>query len=188
MALGERKGHVLRQLLIESFVLTIAAGVVGAIAAAWSTGAAIALMPDGALPRHVQPAVDARTLAFTGAISMLVAVLVTIAPAIAAARANVADVMKLGGRTLDPGLGAIRRISSQQLLVTAEIAAAMILLTIAGLLVRSLDRQMKVESRIRSGYGHDRAGHAAGNALPCRRAYRLCPAARTRADGDSRRA
>ena len=55
LALGARRAHVLRQLLTESFVLSLAAGLLGAIVAAWSLSAVIALMPEGALPRHVQP-------------------------------------------------------------------------------------------------------------------------------------
>ena len=144
MALGARRWHVLRQLTIESLILSAIAGVLGVIAAAWSTTAALALMPEGALPRHVQPFVDSRTIAFTIAASIVVAILVAIVPTMAASRANVAEVIKQGGRSLEASLGAIRRLSSRQLLVIGEIAAAVVLLTLAGLLVRSLDRQTRV--------------------------------------------
>ena len=81
LALGARRAHVLRQLLTESFVLSLAAGLLGVIVAAWSLSAVIALMPEGALPRHVQPAVDPRTLAFTILVSVVVGALVAIVPA-----------------------------------------------------------------------------------------------------------
>jgi putative ABC transport system permease protein len=145
LALGARLWHVLRQMLTESVLLSLAAGTLGAIAAAWGTTAAISWMPDGALPRHVRPFVDPRTLAFTCAISTLVGIVVAVLPTVAASRGNLADVIKQGGRTLESGLGAIRRPSAQQLLVTVQIAAAMVLLTVAGLVARSLARQASVE-------------------------------------------
>jgi predicted permease len=144
-ALGARLWHVLRQMLTESLLLSLAAGTLGALAAAWGTTAAITWMPDGALPRHVRPFVDPRTLAFTSAISALVGIVVAVMPAFSASRGNLADVIKQGGRTLESSLGAIRHPSAQQLLVMTEIAAAMVLLTVAGLIARSLARQSSVD-------------------------------------------
>jgi putative ABC transport system permease protein len=144
LALGARRSHIFRQLIIESFVLAIVAGALGAIGAAWATSAAIAWMPAGALPAHVQPALDPRTLAFAVAVSCLVSVLVALVPGAAAWGGNPVDGLKEGGRSAGPGLGSLRRLTTQQLLVVTEIAAAMILLAVAGLLVRSLQRQMDV--------------------------------------------
>jgi putative ABC transport system permease protein len=144
IAVGAHRWHVLRQLLIESLLLSLVAGIVGAISASWGTSAAVAFMPNGALPRHVHPVVDVRSVLFTIVTSIVVAVLVAIVPALAAARANVAEVILRSGRTLQTSLGAIRGFSSRQLLVIAEIALAMVLLTLAGLLVRSLDRERRV--------------------------------------------
>jgi predicted permease len=144
MAVGAHRWHVLRQLLVESVLLSLVAGIVGAIGASWGTTAAVAFMPEGALPRHVHPSIDVTSVAFAIVTSIGVAVLVAIVPAVAAARANVADVIQRGGRTLETSLGAIRGLSSRQLLVISEIASAMVLLTVAGLLVRSLDRQGRV--------------------------------------------
>ncbi len=144
LALGARRSHILRQLIVESFVLAIVAGALGAIGAAWATSAAIAWMPAGALPAHVQPALDPRTLAFAFAVSCVVSVLVALVPGAASWGRNPLDGLKEGGRTAGPGLGSLRRLTTQQLLVVTEIAAAMILLAVAGLLVRSLQRQMDV--------------------------------------------
>jgi hypothetical protein len=66
-------------------------------------------------------------------------------PAFSASRRNLADAIKQGGRTLESGLAAIRRRSAQQLLVMTEIAAAMVLLTVAALIARSLARQSSVD-------------------------------------------
>jgi predicted permease len=145
LALGASRWHVLRQLLVESSMLAIVAGWIGAICASWAVSLAIALTPDGALPRYVVPTIDPRTLTFMFVVSMLVGTVVALLTARTVSRTNVADVLKQGGRTLDSTIGAIRRPSTQQLLVATEIAAAMILLTLAGLVVRSLDRQTRVQ-------------------------------------------
>jgi putative ABC transport system permease protein len=143
-ALGARQWHVLRQLLVESFVLAAAAGILGAIVAAWGTTAVIALTPDGALPRHVVPSVDPRVLIFTSAITCAVAVLVAVLPVAASRGRDLADALRTGGRTSAAGIGSLRRPSAQQLLIVAEIALAMTLLTAGGLMGRSLLRQMDV--------------------------------------------
>ena len=144
LALGARRAHVLRQLLTESFVLSLAAGLLGTIVAAWSLTAVIALMPEGALPRHVQPSVDPRTLAFTIVVSIVVGALVALVPGVASLRSDLTGAIKEGGRSAGPGLGSIRRPSTQQALVVAEIALAMTLLAAAGLMIRGLERQMRV--------------------------------------------
>jgi predicted permease len=143
-ALGARRWHVLRQLLIEASLLALAAGILGALAATWATGAVIALMPDGALPPHVVPRVDPRALVFTLVVSGGVGLAIAVMAALSAARTNLVDAIKQGGRTLDAGLGAIRKPSTHQILVALEIAAAMVLLTLAALVVTSLERQNQV--------------------------------------------
>jgi predicted permease len=144
LALGARRSHVLRQLLVESSLLSLTAGGIGAIGAAAATNLTVALTPAGALPAHVVPTIDLRTLAFTFGVSLLVGLVVALVASAAALRANVSDVLKQGGRAVEGGLGAIRRPSLQQILVAVEIAAAMVLLTLAGLVARSLDRQAQV--------------------------------------------
>jgi putative ABC transport system permease protein len=143
-ALGARRWHVLRELLVESIVLSVVAGTIGAILAAWSLGVLVALLPDGTLPSFVRPSIDPRALAFAFASSLAAGALVAVLPGIAASRRDVADALKQGARTVGSGLGSIRHISAQQTLVIAEIALAMTLLTAGALMVRSLDRLTRV--------------------------------------------
>ena len=143
-ALGARQWHVLRQLLVESFLLAAAAGILGALLAAWGSTAAVALTPDGALPRHVVPQVEPRVLGFTVIATCAVAVLVAILPVLASRGRDLADVLRTGGRAAAAGLGSLRRPSLQQLLIVGELALAMTLLTAGGFMVRSLTRQLAV--------------------------------------------
>jgi predicted permease len=144
-ALGARRWHVLRQLLVESFVLAAAAGVLGALLAAWGSTAAIALTPEGTLPPHVVPGIDRRVLLFTSVITCGVAVLVAILPVAVSRGGDLANAIRTGGRASSAGLGSLRRPSAQQVLIVAEIALAMTLLTAGGLMARSLVRQMDVK-------------------------------------------
>lgn len=145
LALGARRWHVLRQLLTESLVLALVAGTVGTLAAAWALGSLISLMPVGALPGHVDPSINPTAIAFALVMSVAGGLLVAVLPAIAAMRGDLSLAMKEGARAAGPGLGSIRRPSSQQALVVAEIALAMALLSAAGLMVRSLERQINVQ-------------------------------------------
>ena len=151
LALGARRWHVLRQLLTESLVLALVAGTAGTLAAAWALGSLISLMPTGALPPHVQPSIDPRAIAFALVMALAGGLLVSILPAVAAMRGDLAATMKGGTRSAGPGLGSIRRPSSQQALVVTEIALAMALLSAAGLMVRSLERQ----THVRLGFDPD---------------------------------
>ena len=144
LALGARRWHVLRQVLTESLVLALVAGTLGTLAASWALGSLISLMPTGALPPQVNPSIDPTAIAFALVMSLVGGLLVAILPAIASMRGDLTVAMKAGVRAAGPGLGSIRRPSSQQALVVAEIALAMALLCAAGLMVRSLERQANV--------------------------------------------
>ena len=143
-ALGARRWQIVRQLLIESVVLAVAAAVAGAILTAWALGAVLTTLPDGTLPPHVQPSVDLRAGGFALFIAILTGAGAAILPAIVATRRELFEAIKDGPRAVGPGLGSLRRPSTQQMLVVAEIALAVTLLAGAGLMLRSLERQMRI--------------------------------------------
>jgi putative ABC transport system permease protein len=145
LALGAGRHHIIRQLLTESCVLSVAAGALSLIVGIWALELVVALLPDGALPRYVSADLDLRAVAFAAGVSLVVGGLVAVLPALSASRQDLAGTMKQGARSAGPGLGSIRRLSPQQLLVVGEVAMAMTLLVAAGLMVRSLERQMRVE-------------------------------------------
>jgi putative ABC transport system permease protein len=133
IALGARRGSVVRQLLTESAVLALLGGVAGLLLAFWGTHLLGTL--DSLRMPHVEAIkIDATVLAFTLAVSLLVGLVFGAAPALQAVRTDVNDALKHG----IVGLGqAPRRYLRRGLLVVAETAMAMVLLTGAGLLLKS---------------------------------------------------
>jgi predicted permease len=139
-ALGAGPGRLARQLLAESLLLALAAGVVGLAVTWWTLHALLALVPDG-LPRVDSVRVDAGVLLFTVAVAFLAAALAGLAPALSVARADLAAHLRTGGR------GATGRAARQgrRGLVVAQVALAVTVVAAAGLLTRSLLRLQAVD-------------------------------------------
>jgi len=134
--LGAGSGRVLRQLLAESLLLAAMGGVSGVALAAWGLRALTLLHPAN-LPRLDEVRVDERVLAFTFALSMLTGLLFGLVPALRAARPDLTDALKDSRREGSQGRGHRR---FHNVLVTAEVAFAVLLLAGAGLLLRSFQR------------------------------------------------
>jgi len=138
-ALGASERRVLRQLLVESVMLALLGGALGFLLAAWGTQAGLGLLPT-ALPRAEEIGLDARVLLFTLAISLLAGVLFGLAPALKMSRHNLQGTLNESGRGMS---GARHRI--QGVLIAAEMAMALVLLSGAGLMIRSLTRLWNVD-------------------------------------------
>jgi putative ABC transport system permease protein len=135
-ALGASRGRVVRQLLTENIVLAIIGGALGVLVAHWGLDALLAIAPSD-LPRGANITLDARALGFTLGIALLTGIGFGLAPAWQSARVNLVDAIKEGSRgTSDSGHRHWLRAS----LVVAEIALALMLLTGAGLLIRSFGK------------------------------------------------
>lgn len=140
-ALGARRWQIVRQLLIETAVLTTAGGMLGALLGWLGTGALVSMAPPGT-PRIEEVAVDARVLAFTGVVTVVCALIAGLVPALRIARTDVNEALKSGGRGGDAAAhGRLLRSG----LVVAQVALAMVLLLGAGLLVRSFDALTNVD-------------------------------------------
>ena len=133
-ALGASRGRLLRQLIAESLLLSLAGGGLGLFLATFGMKGMVALLADE-IPHSTIVAVNLPVLVFALAISIATGVLAGLAPAWRATRANLADSLKQGlGRTASDSAGARTR----SLLVVSEVALSLVLLIGAGLLIRTL--------------------------------------------------
>jgi putative ABC transport system permease protein len=135
-ALGARRLHIMRQLLVESLLLAIVGGVCGALLASWSFAFLRRLIPDGlALSTNLN--LNLKVLGFTLMVSLLTALVFGLVPAFQASNMDLNEALKQGGgRT---GLNAAgNRVRS--VMVVSEIALALVLLVGAGLLIQTFQK------------------------------------------------
>src|SRR5262249_17177731 len=137
-ALGASRLRTAQMLIIESLSLSLAGGAFGLMAAYWGTGIALKALPK-VLPRVSEIDIDLRVLGFTIAASLLTGVIFGLAPALQAARADLNEVLKKGGRSASRAKQQVRAV-----LVITEMALALVLLVGAGLLLRSLANLYRV--------------------------------------------
>jgi len=131
-ALGASRWRVIRQLLTESTLLSLGGAVGGILVAILGVPALLALAPAAGVPRLEEIHVDGLVLAFSLGLGVFVGVLFGLVPAHRATGRKVSDSLGLGGRTLTRGRQRLR-----SLLVISEIAMALVLLTGAGLMIRT---------------------------------------------------
>ncbi len=131
-ALGAGRARIVGQLLTESVVLGVVAGLTGLALAFWGTRALIALAPDG-IPRLAEVGMSVPVFLFALAVAMFCGVIFGLIPALRAAHTPLVETLKDGGRGVAGG--SHRR--AQRLLVVSEIALALMLSVGAGLMVRS---------------------------------------------------
>ncbi|HEV2388562.1 MAG TPA: ABC transporter permease [Candidatus Acidoferrales bacterium] len=140
MALGAGRARLLRQFITEVTALALASGVL-ALAIAYGGDRALVRLVPAEIPRARNAGLDFPVLLFTLALSILAAWIVGAAPAIAASDSNVNEALKEGAR----GASSSRRHQRiRSVLVTSEIALALLLLAGAGLLIRSFLRARQV--------------------------------------------
>jgi predicted permease len=138
-AIGAGRGRIVRQLLTETLVLTIAGGALGATLAWIAVPALVAYSPEG-VPRLEQARVDNLVIAFAFATAVFSALVAGLAPALRAASTDLRGTLNEGGRT-----GTGRRDRLRTLLVAAEVGLAIVLLVGSGLLVRSALHLQRVD-------------------------------------------
>ncbi|HTI36817.1 MAG TPA: ABC transporter permease [Vicinamibacterales bacterium] len=138
-ALGAARGRLLRQMLVESLILSGAGGLVGVATAAWGVSVLHATLPPNLLPVP-DIGVDRIVLLFAAGVTMVTGVTFGIVPAWQAARTDVNATLKDAGRSASGGMRPLLR----RALAGAELALATILLIGAALLVRSLLQLQRV--------------------------------------------
>jgi putative ABC transport system permease protein len=163
-SLGAGRGRVVRQLLTESVVISLAGGSLGLLLALWATRAFVVLAPSS-IPRLDEVAIDTRVALFAVALSVMTAMLFGLAPARQASQVDIARTLK--------GLrhGARRESRLRSGLVIVEMALAVTLLVGAGLLTRTFGRLLQWEP------GFPRAGLVTSWLLAPSGTYRTTTAA-----------
>ena len=141
LALGAHAVALLRQAILESFVLSITGGIVGLAIAAVALRVGRAFLPES-LPRISEINLNWNVVVFALLLAVITGLVCGLAPAFAALRTNVNAHLKEGGRTGSVGAGHARLRST---LVIAEIAVALVLLTASGLLLRSFEKMRSVD-------------------------------------------
>lgn len=138
-ALGASRWRLLRQLLTESLLLSLAGGAVGLFLAQMGVQVLTSLAPDE-IPRLDQIGVDHLVLGFTFATCILTSLLCGLMPAVSASKTDLQDALKESGRGLTGSSS--RRL--RHLLVVFEIALSLVLLVGAGLMISSFIRLQAV--------------------------------------------
>jgi len=139
LALGASQGQLLRQLLTESLLLSMAGGAMGVLLAYWLTALANAWRPPIDIPIIPRVEIDMHVLLFTAAVSLASAFLFGLAPALQSTRASVVGAIKN-----DAPSARLRRLNLRDLLVTVQVALSMVLLVGSILVVRSLQHALSL--------------------------------------------
>jgi putative ABC transport system permease protein len=135
-SLGAGRGRLVRQFLTENVLLSLLGGALGIVLGYALTAWLRIAIPPFTFPSEVDIRMDGRVLLFALAVSVLTGLLFGLAPALQLTRPNLAGSMKEGGRGSTSGGGGARR-NLRNALVVAEIAVAFVLLSGAGVLIRS---------------------------------------------------
>ena len=140
-ALGATRSRLVRQLLTESILLSVLGGVAGSAVAYWGRNALWSFRPPFLGNASIDLSFDTRVLAFTAVVTVLTGVLFGLAPAIRISRANLSEMMKVGGR----GGSNLAHGRLRSLLVVAEIGLAAVALIGSGLFVRSMQAAQNMD-------------------------------------------
>lgn len=135
LSVGASRGQLVRQLLVESLVLSIIGAVCGVFLAVWITRALLSLIPSSGNPILLKPEPDLRILLFTLALTFLTSLIFGLVPSLKASKPDLWSTLKDAvGAVAGSGGSVIFRKG----LVSAQVALSFLLLFGAGLFVRSL--------------------------------------------------
>ncbi|HEX3253743.1 MAG TPA: ABC transporter permease [Pyrinomonadaceae bacterium] len=140
-ALGASRFRLVRQMLVESLVLSIAGGVLGLMLASW-TISLLSRVAHETVPRMSSLALNGKILTFNLAVSLLTGILFGVLPALRSSRTDLHETLKDSSSTTTDVAGKKLRGT----LVVAEVALSVALLVGAGLLVKSLVRLLSTDN------------------------------------------
>ncbi len=170
LSLGASRGQLVRQLMVESVLLSVLGAAGGLLLSVWMTRGLLALIPAENNPLLLQAEPDARVLGFTLGLTLLTSVLFGLVPALKASRPDLWSTLKDAVGSI---AGAGGSVLLRKGLVTAQVALSFLLLFGAGLFVRSLQNLQSTDTGFReidnlvtfrvdpaqNGYSRERAVH-----------------------------
>ena len=136
LTLGATRARLVRQLVTEGALLSLCGGATGVVIAHWGLGALPRLLPTGRVPLSVGAELDARSLAFSFALSMLTALLFSAGPALQFTRPDLVRAIKTGSDSATTARAT--RVNARKILVGAQVALSLVLVIGASLFARSL--------------------------------------------------
>jgi putative ABC transport system permease protein len=140
LALGAGRGRIIRQLLTESVMLSLAGGAAGLLLAHWTHRALLSTLPPLVMRPAVTLDLDWAVMAFTFVLSLITGVLFGLAPALHVSRADINTTLKDSGR--QPAAG---RQRFRSVLIVGEVALSLVALIVSGLFLRSLWLAQRIE-------------------------------------------
>jgi putative ABC transport system permease protein len=147
LAMGAGRGRMVRMLLTESLLLSACGAIVGVALGYGLLRWIQSLLPPFFLPAESSVSMDGRVLLFLTAATLFTCVAVGLAPALQSTGKESSESLKEGGRSNTSGRG---KIIARNIFVGAQVAVAFVLLVGGGLLVRSFQRLMSVETGFES--------------------------------------
>ena len=143
-ALGAGRARLVRQMLVESVLLFLLGGSLGALVARWSADSLLAFaISGGYVPERMTAAVDGRVLAFTLLVSLIAGVVFGLLPALQASKVDLNEGLKASSMT-----GGSHRRRATRLLIVSELAISLVLLVGSGLMMRSFVHLQAVSAGI----------------------------------------
>jgi putative ABC transport system permease protein len=141
-ALGAGRGRLVRHFLAESLVLAVLGGITGLVLGDLALRLILTMDP-GSVPRVQEIGIDGWVLGATTLVALVTGLLFGLVPAIQASRPDLVEALKVSGQRATAGRDSLRL---RRALVVAEVALAVVLVTGAGLLIKSFARLLDVSS------------------------------------------
>ncbi len=145
LALGARAATIIRESIVEGLLLSCAAALLGFALAAVAVRTSLDFLPDS-IARVESVSIDGGVALFAFLLAIVTGVLASVAPSFASVKANITDTLKDGARA---GSGGRTHAWLRSVLIAAEIAIALVLLTTCGAFLRSYQKMLAVDPGFR---------------------------------------
>jgi len=148
VAIGASSSRIIRESVVEGLLLSVAGGLLGLASAAIAIHTTLHLVPES-MPRINSVSVNPIVASFALLVAVATGVLCSLAPAFAALRTNLIESLKEGAQV---GSGSASHTWLRSALVVSEVAIALVLLTVSGVFLRSLQKMQEVDPGFRADH------------------------------------